>query len=419
MPHGGIRGAPFRKSVRIVVWASAILALWGSVAFAASAPKHKPAAPDRAFADFIASLWQMAEALGISRQTFDGAFGGVSFDPKVVAETKQQGEFTIPIWDYVGAAASPDRIARGRGKALEVAPWLGKASRIYGVAPAVLMGIWGIETDYGSAVGTFDVVRSLASLAFVRYRDTYFRDELLSALVVLQGSGANPRRLVGSWAGATGQTQFMPSSVLAYAVDFEEDGRRDIWRSEADAVGSTANYLAANGWSRDLPWGFEVKLPPGFELADADSSKPAAFASFAARGVVRADGRPLPATGEGRLLMPAGLRGPIFLVTGNFDVIKTYNSSTAYALAVGLLGDAIGGGTGLVASWPRSDPPLSSRQVRDLQASLKKLGYDPGEVDGMVGEALQSAVRKYQERNGLPPDGYADVALLNRIESGR
>ena len=410
MAHSRIRGAPFRKSVRALVWAIAALALWGGETVGASESKAKPLSEGRAFADFIASLWPMAEVLGVSRATFD---------PRVVAETRRQAEFTVPTRDYLAAAASPERIARGRDKALEVAPWLGKASRVYGVDAAVLMGVWGIETDYGSAAGAFEVVRSLSSLAFERYRDTYFRDELLSALVLLQRGDVAPGKLIGSWAGATGQTQFMPSSALAYAVDFESDGRRDIWTSEADAIGSTANYLAANGWTRDLPWGFEVKLPPGFVLADADSSKPAAFASFAARGVTRADGKPFPASGQGRLLMPAGLRGPIFLVTGNFDVIKTYNASTVYALAVALLGDAISGGTGLVTPWPRSDPALSAAQVRDLQASLKKLGYDPGEVDGMVGDALRSAVRKYQERNGLPPDGYADVALLNRIESGR
>ena len=421
MRHGGIHGSPLRKSVGTLVWASAILAIWGCVAFASSEPKHKPSSlRAQAFADFIASLWPMADALGVSRATFDRAFDGVAFDPAVVAETTRQVEFAVPISAYIGAVVSPDRIARGVAKADEAAPWLSKTSRIYGVDPGVVMGVWGIESDYGAAAGASDVIRSLASLAFVRYRDTYFRDELLSALVILESGEIGPRKLVGSWAGATGQTQFMPSNVLAYAVDFEGHGRRDIWTSEADAIGSTANYLAANGWARGLPWGFEVKLPPGFALSDADSAQPAAFASFAARGVARADGKPLPAAGEGRLLMPAGLNGPIFLITPNFDVIKRYNSSTAYALAVALLGDAIMGvGTGVVASWPRSDPALGASQVRDLQARLKKLGYDPGEVDGMVGDALRSAVRKYQERNGLPPDGYAGVALLKRIESGR
>ena len=396
-----------------------MLVLSGSLAFAAPAPKSASPVRNRAFLVFVASLWPMAEALGVSRATFDRAFEGVVFDPKVVAQTQRQAEFSIPIWTYLAAAATPDRVARGRVKAQEAAPWLAKAHRLYGVDPEILMGIWGLETDFGAAPGSFDVVRSLASLAFVHFRGDYFRDELLSALAILQAGDIAPRAMTGSWAGAMGQTQFMPSSFLTHAIDFEGAGRRDIWTSQADAIGSTANYLAAYGWSRDLPWGFEITLPAQFALADADSAKTAPFAAFAARGVVRADGKPLPATGEARLLIPAGLRGPIFLVTSNFEVIKKYNSSTAYALAVALLGDAVNGASGLVASWPTSDRVLRPVEVRNLQVTLKKMGYDPGEVDGMVGDSLRAAVRKYQERKGLPPDGYADVALLKRIESDR
>ncbi len=402
-----------------MIWASALLVLSGSLAYAASGSKSAPPARNRAFADFIASLWPMAEARGVSRATFDRAFDGVVFDPKVVAQTQRQAEFTLPIWTYIGAAAAPDRIARGREKAAEVAPWLAKASRTYGVPSGVLMGIWGLETDFGAAPGSFDIVRSLASLAFVRFRDDYFRDELLSALAILEAGDVAPRAMTGSWAGAMGQTQFMPSSFLAYAVDFEGAGRRNIWTSQADAIGSTANYLAAHGWTPDLPWGFEVALPAAFALADADSARSAPFAAFAARGVVRADRTPLPATGDARLLIPAGLRGPIYLVTANFDVIKAYNSSTAYALGVALLGDAIDGGPIAVAPWPTSERVLSAAEVRNLQVALKKMGYDPGEVDGMVGDGLRGAVRKYQEQNGLPPDGYADVALMKRIGSNR
>ena len=264
-----------------------------------------------------------------------------------------------------------------------------------------------------------NAIRSLASLAFVRFRGAYFRDELRNALAILQEGDSAPRAMVGSWAGAMGQTQLMPSSFVAFAVDFDGGGRKDIWTSDADAIGSAAHFLAGNGWTRDLPWGFEVTLPAGFALAEADSAQTAPFSAFAGRGVVRADRKPLPAEGAGRLLLPAGLRGPIFLVTPNFDVIKAYNASTAYALGVALLGDAVIGGAGLIASWPRADHALSPAEVRDLQARLKKMGYDPGEVDGMVGEALRSAVRKYQERSGLPPDGYADLGLLKRIESSR
>jgi lytic murein transglycosylase len=419
---GALRGVSLRKALKLAGWAGALLAVSGCLALASAETRPRPLPPsarDRAFSAFIASLWPMAETLGVKRKTFEAAFAGVAFDDKVVAQTAHQAEFTLPIWTYIGLAVSPDRIARGRDKARQVGPWLEKAGAAYGVDPGVLMGIWGLETDFGAAPGSFDVVRSLASLAFVKYRETFFRDELLSALAILEAGDVAPRAMTGSWAGAMGQTQFMPSSFLEYAVDFSGDGRRDIWTSQADAIGSAAHYLTANGWTRGLPWGFEVTLPPGFALADADSSKPASFLMFVARGVTRSDGKPLPATGAARLFFPAGSRGPVFLVTSNFDVIKTYNSATVYALAVALLGDAIMGGSSLVAPWPRSDPALTADDVRNLQTRLKTMGYDPGEVDGMVGDALRSAVRKYQEKNGLPPDGYADVALLNRIESSQ
>ncbi len=415
----GVRGAAFGRRFSGGARAGALLALSGALAFAAPAMSGPaPTARDRAFAAFVESLRPDAESLGISRATFDRAFAGVRFDASVVAETKRQAEFTLPIADYIAIAVSSDRIDRGRDKARAAAQWLDKAKAAYGVDPGVLLGVWGLETDFGGDCGTFDVVRSLASLAFVRFRDDYFRDELLAALAILEEGDVAPRALVGSWAGASGQTQFMPTSFLDYAVDLEGRGRRDIWTSPADALGSTANFLAAKGWRRDLVWGVEVALPAGFALSDADSSKLAPFASFAARGVVRADGKPLPADGEARLFLPAGLKGPVFLVTANFDAIKSYNPSTAYALAVALLGDAVAGGGRLVASWP-PDRPLNPVEVRSLQAKLKTLGYDPGEVDGMVGDAMRGAVRKYQASNGLPPDGYADVALLKRIESDR
>ena len=237
--------------------------------------------------------------------------------------------------------------------------------------------------------------------------------------MILEHGDIPPAVMLGSWAGAMGQTQFMPSSYLAYAVDFEGHGRRDIWKSEADAIGSTANFLAAHGWTKGLPWGFEVRLPSDFALTDADSTLPKPFSSFAARGVERTEGKPWPEKGEGRLLILAGLKGPVFLVTSNFDVIKTYNNSTAYALSVALLGDAVKGRAGLVARWPTENRSLTAAQTRRLQATLKKMGYDVGKVDGKTGDALRSAVRAYQERNGLAPDGYADLTLFKRVSAAR
>ncbi len=414
---GGGGGAKFGVSKWSVIRLCVLAFLAGCLAFSANGSAKTPSARDRSFQEFVSSLWPLVEARGVRRETFDRAFANVRFDPKVVAQTIVQPEFVEPIWQYVAGAVSPSRVARGRELATAENVWLSKARKDYGVDDGVIMGIWGLETDFGAFTGTDNVVQALATLAFVHFRGDYFRDELISALIILDDGEIAPAHMVGSWAGAMGQTQFMPSSFLIYAVDFERSGRRDIWTSAPDAIGSTANFLAAHGWARDVPWGFEVQLPADFSLTNADCSEPAPFSAFAARGVQRADQAPFPKSGEGRLLLPAGLRGPIFLVTGNFDVIKAYNTSTSYALAVALLGDAITGGRGVVADWPAADRPLTVNQIRRLQAKLTKLGYNVGEIDGMVGESVQAALRAYQERKGLKPDGYATLALLKRIES--
>jgi len=379
--------------------------------------KLASARQEQAFRDFVASLWPDAEGLGISRATFDAAFAGVAFDPKILAYARNQPEFSLPIWRYVGNAVSQSRIAAGREAATAVDPWLKKAQAAYHVDAATIMGIWGIETEFGAFCGGDRTIQALATLAFAKVQGEYFRDELMAALVILKTGDVTPAGMKGSWAGAMGQTQFMPSNFLAYAVDFDGDGKRDIWNSRPDAIGSTANYLSAHGWIPDLPWGFEVRLPDDFKLTSADSSESAPFTAFQARGVERADGQPFPAKGEGRLMIVAGRKGPIFLVTGNFAVIKSYNPSTAYALAVALLGDAIMNGSGLKGTWPTRDRALAVAQVKTLQVRLKKLGFGVGEIDGKIGDAMRSAVRAYQERHGLTPDGYADVAFYKRIST--
>jgi lytic murein transglycosylase len=409
---------PFRGT-SLALLSAFVVALGGSsVAFSASAAAGHRSVPSHqaTFREFVDALWPLAEQHGISRAVFDGAFAALAFDPQVVRNAQSQPEFVRPIWDYVMSAVSPDRVERGRARARAESLWLTRAKEIFGVDDAVILGVWGLETDFGGSLGSNNVIQALASLAYVHLQGDYFRDELLSALVMLEEGDIAPSVMRGSWAGAMGQTQFMPSSYLAYAVAFERHSRRDIWTSEADAIGSTANYLAKHGWAQGLPWGFEVRLPAKFALRGADSSSPAPFSSFAARGVTRADGLPWPESGEGRLMILAGLTGPVFLVTSNFDVIKTYNNSTAYALSVGLLGDTVKGGSGLIAQWP-ADRPLTMAQIQTLQVKLKKMGYDVGEVDGRVGDALRSAVRAYQERNGLAPDGYASVALFRRVSA--
>ncbi len=388
-------------------------------AIAAAAAKRAAAEAarktDAAFHAFVGGLWPLAEARGVKRATFDAAFAGVAFDPRTVAHTVKQAEFVEPIWVYLANAVSPERVARGRAKAEDVRPWLTKAEKAYGVDPAVLMGIWGMESEFGVFTGGDSVVRALASLAFVHYQGDYFRDELMAALAILEEGDIEPREMKGSWAGAMGQTQFMPSSFLAYAVDFEGHGRRDIWDSAPDAIGSAANFLAKHGWIAGAPWGFEARLPDGFKLTAADSARFVPFSAFAARGVRRADGGDLPKDGEAELLIPAGLKGPIFLITANFKTIKAYNNSTAYALGVALLGDAVMGRDGLKTAWPTRDKPLAEKEVRELQRQLDRRGYDVGDVDGRVGDRLQAALRDYQESIGATPDGYPTLALLRRL----
>jgi lytic murein transglycosylase len=370
---------------------------------------------DAAFRAFVDGLWPLAEARGVMRATFDAAFAGVTFDPRIVAHTTNQAEFVQPIWVYLATAVSPARVARGRAKAEDMRPWLAKAEQAYGVDPGVLMGVWGMESEFGVFSGGDSVVRSLASLAFVHYQGDYFRDELIAALAILEEGDIEPREMKGSWAGAMGQTQFMPSSFLAYAVDFESHGRRDIWDSAPDAIGSTANFLAKHGWIAGALWGFEARLPDGFKLTAADSARFVPFSAFAARGLTRADGGDLPKDGEAELLIPAGLKGPIFLITANFKTIKAYNNSTAYALGVALLGDAAMGRDGVKAAWPTRDKPLAEKEVRELQRELDRRGYDVGEIDGRVGDRLQAALRDYQESIGDAPDGYPTLALLRRL----
>lgn len=408
-------GRPTRRSV--LASAAAVLVQLARIPAAACAEKPSADAAPRAasFAAFVEDLWPDAEACGVSRKTFDLAFHGVTYDPKIVAHTENQPEFVQPIWDYLAAAVSERRVARARAVATEFRPWFAKARDAYGVDPGALIGIWGLETEFGAFCGGDYVVRALASLASVRFQDDYFRDELLAALEILEDGDIAPARMLGSWAGAMGQTQFMPSSFRKFAVDFDGGGRRDIWTSAPDAIGSAANYLAGHGWIAGAPWGFEVTLPQDFALKASDCANFVPFGAFAARGVARADGGSLPDKGEALLLITAGLKAPIFLVTRNFFVIKSYNNSTSYALGVALLGDRAMGAEPLRTAWPVHDRQLSAAEMREMQTRLRGMGYDVGKVDGRIGDFGRAALRAYQESSGEIPDGYPTLAMLLKM----
>ena len=325
--------------------------LGAAAALGMTALGRPAAAASGSFAAFLAALWPDAHRHGVSRATFDAAFAGVTPDPTVLEKTRKQAEFAKPIGDYLSSAVSDKRIATGRAKAADWQRWIVKAETQYGVDRYVVLGVWGLETNFGGFAGNDYVIRSLATLAYARYRGDYFRRELIAALQILQEGHTDPAHMMGSWAGAMGQTQFMPSSFKSYAVDFEGTGRRDIWTSVPDAIGSTANYLRKHGWIAGETWGYEVTLPPGL-AASTPQGRYAGFADWGHRGVRRADGGDMPTSGRAALLLPAGTGGPAFLVTPNFKVIKSYNNSTSYALGVALLSDRIAGWGPLRGQWP-------------------------------------------------------------------
>lgn len=378
-------------------------------------PPARPAAVATGFDGFLKTLWPLAQARGISRRTFDLAFEGVTPDPSIAALTRKQSEFVAPIWSYLNGAVGGGRIARGREVAGDHAGVLAQVESRYGVPKEIVLGIWGMETNYGSFKGGKDTIRSLATLASLRYRGDFFRDELLTALELIEKGYVERRELRGSWAGAMGHTQFMPSSYLKYAVDHTGDGHADIWTSPSDAIASTANYLKGYGWVPGLPWGLEVAVPEGFD----HSLHRGSFSAFRAAGVRRVDGGALPSSGEARLFYPAGHTGPALLLTANFDVIKKYNSSDAYALAVGHLGDRIMGRPALQAAWPTSAPRLDKTGVTDLQRRLTRLGLYTQDADGRIGSGTREAVRQYQLRVGMLADGWPTPVLLARMKAAR
>jgi lytic murein transglycosylase len=368
--------------------------------------------PEPAFTAFLRELWPDARAKGVTRQTFDMAFAGVTLDPRVMAIiTQRQPEFGRPAGTYIATLASKTRIDAGARKAAEFAATLDAIEQRYGVDRFIILAIWGIETSYGAARDRWDVIRSLATLAQARYRPPYFRDELIAALLILQQGHVARNAMLGSFAGAMGQPQFMPSSFMEHAVDFSGDGRRDIWTNVPDVLASIANYLQKNGWKAGLPLGFEVVVPASFDHRQSRGS----FNDWRLLGLRRADGGAFPAGGDAILFFPSGARGPAFLVTDNFVTIKRYNNSDVYALAVSQLADRMQGRTGVRAEWPQDDRQLSMDERIALQRKLAELGYTVRNFTGHFDFDLRDAVRDIQVKLGTVPDGHPTPALLERI----
>ncbi len=368
------------------------------------------------FAAWVRNFRVSARAAGITEATLQSAFANVTYLPQVIERDRSQAEFTRSVWDYLERTVSPGRIAAGQQKLEQVKELADAASARYGVPSPILVAIWGMESNYGSNYGDLSAIDALATLGFDGRREKWARTELLAALKILQNGDIGRDQMIGSWAGAMGQTQFLPSNFLAYAVDADGDGRRDIWGSMADVLASTANFLARSGWQAAQPWGLEVRLPTGFDVGRADADVRQSSSRWAAEGVQSMNGMALPDMPDVAVMLPAGARGPAFLVGANFRAILRYNNSTSYALAVGLLAQQLAGGPGVLASWPRDLAPLTRAQVLDLQAALNRRGFDSGTPDGLMGPATRAGLRAYQRSTGLPADGYPTPELLQDLQ---
>ncbi|WP_417667726.1 lytic murein transglycosylase [Roseibium sp.] len=373
---------------------------------------------DPGFDRFVQKFWGDAKAAGISASTYRNVFTGMEPDPDTIRLMSKQSEFVKPVWDYLDSAVSETRIERGRELLKEYDSVLRRVEARYGVDREAVLAIWGMETNFGGFMGKHNVIRALATLAYAAPRRTAFWEkELIKALSIVQAGHVRFADMEGSWAGAMGHTQFMPSSWEAYAADYDGDGRRDIWTSVPDALASTANYLKRHGWQTGKTWGYEVVLPSNFDFRLADDDTTLTLRDWRRQGVKRANGRAFPRLEDNAILvMPAGASGPAFLMLRNFYVIKRYNNATAYALAVGHLADRIIGGGELEGDWSREYMPLSRSETAELQAELNRRGYDVGTPDGLIGPATRRGIRAYQRARGITPDGYASVVLLARIK---
>lgn len=357
-----------------------------------------------------------ARAQGISNATLNAAFRDVRFDDDVIKRDRNQSEFTKTIWQYLDSAVSSKRITNGKAALRQHRSKLKAIEKRYGVEKEVIVAVWGLESAYGQFKGSNDVIQSLATLAYEGRRGAFFEEQLIAALKILQNGDTSPRNMTGSWAGAMGHTQFIPTSYLAFAVDFNGDGRRDIWSDDpTDALASTAAYLKRSGWTKGQPWGVEVKLPRGFDYSLANRKIKKSPAAWARLGVTDMRGMSVPNHGVASILLPAGANGAVFMIFDNFRAIERYNAADAYVIGVGHLSDRIKGGPPIQASWPKDDRALKFSERKELQQRLTRAGFSTKGVDGRIGPNTINAVRSYQRANGLIPDGYASLALLNKL----
>ncbi len=396
-------------------WRALLLSLPSGLLAIASAPLHAQATLDP-FAVWLQEVRKEALARGISPATLDRVLTGLTPIPSVQELDRRQPEFVETFLDYLERRVTPARIEEGRKQLQQQQALLAEIHSRYGIPPQILVALWGLETNYGAHLGDFPVPAALATLAYDARRSQFFREQLFSALSILDAGHVLPEAMKGSWAGAMGHLQFMPTTFVAYAVDADGDGRKDLWRSLPDAFASAANYLRRLGWRGEEPWGREVRLPAGFdwELAQPGVSKP--VDAWSALGVTQADGSPLPPSDPaGAIVAPQGHKGPVFLIYPNFYHLLSWNRSIHYALAVGHLSDRLRGLPPLRLGQEARHERLSRRDIAELQRQLTALGFSAGEPDGIVGARTRMALQAFQRSVGLPQDGYPSAEVLARV----
>jgi lytic murein transglycosylase len=371
------------------------------------------------FQSCLAGLRSAAADKGVSAATFERAMAGVEPDMKVIEAMNNQPEFKTPIWDYLGTLVDEEKVAEGRAMLRQHGATLAAAERRFGVDRHTILAVWGVESDFGKARGKMPLVQALSTGACLApRRNAFFKGELLATLQIIDRGDLRPERLFGSWAGAFGHTQFIPSTYLRLAVDGDGDGRRDLVDSIPDALHSTANFMAKAGWVTGAPWGYEVRVPEGYDGGTGRNPK-RPVSHWASQGIVRFDGSALTGSGNAGLLMPAGRNGPAFLVFKNYDAAYSYNGADSYALAISLLSDRIRGRPGVQGVWPTDDLPLSREQRRELQRLLIARGFDVGEPDGAVGALTRSAIKQIEAKLGLPQTGRPGEKVLRALQGGR
>jgi glucose-6-phosphate 1-epimerase len=387
---------------------------------APAAPAVDPAA-QRAFEACLAGLRPAQRAAGLRDATLDAHLGGLVPDPSLLTLLNQQPEFTTPIWDYLAALVDQQRVDDGLAMLEQHRAVLDEVAARYGVDAETVVAVWGVESDFGRISGRRPILQSLATLSCEGRRQAFFRGELIATLQIVQDGDVDPAKLMGSWAGAFGHTQFMPSTYRRIAVDFDGDGRRDLIDSIPDALGSTAHYLQRSGWRTGQRWGMEVRLPDGFAPGQPDRRARRPISEWRARGLTLADGTPLPADApDAGLLLPAGAGGPAFLVHRNFEAIYSYNAAVSYALAIAHLSDRLRGGGAFATPWPTDDPGIGRAERRELQTLLLARGHAIGEADGLIGTKTREAIVLEQRRLGLEPaDGRAGQRILRALREGR